>query len=111
MNLHTSIPPRKDGTVRVAGLNGVSYVFERDADGEELTAAVDHEPTAAHLLSSGMFYPASPADYTDALALTVPSPDNGGEGFGPDDEGNGLPVEAKTAPKPAAKTGHKPKAH
>lgn len=100
MKLHTSIPPRKDGTVRLMGLNGIGYVFERDDEGE-LTASVDHEPTAAHALAGGMFYPADQADYEEALTLTTPSPDKGSEGFGPDDEGDGLPHEAQTPPKAA----------
>lgn len=109
MNLHTSIPPRRDGTVTLTGLDGKPYVFVRNADGD-LACDVAHAPTVAHLLDGGLFYPASDADYAQALRLTASASEDEGGDAGPDGEGDGMPVEANTPPKPArAKPGPKPK--
>lgn len=122
MKLATTIQARKDGTVRVAGINGKPYVFEVDAEAGVLTCDVDDDATVIHLLDKqdGFFHPVDPEDYElaermieDARSM-VPPPDGG---TGPDDEDDdkdendgqqiapgsngGLPVEAGTKPKRA----------
>lgn len=112
MKLYTSIPARKDGTVKVLGLDGATHVFERDGDGE-LSGEIEHAPTVASLLAGGLFCPADAADYEEALVLTAADDEGDGDegGAGSEDEGNGLPVEANTPPAPArARPGRKPKA-
>ena len=99
MKLHTSIPPRRDGTVNVLGLDGASYKFERDGEGE-LACDVAHEPTVAFLLDGGMFYPAEPEDFAQALAIASAGADDDAD-LGSHDS---PPVEAHTPPalrKPA----------
>lgn len=81
MKLQTSIPPRRDGTLSVRGLDGKDYAFAPGPDGE-LVGDVDHAPTIKRLLAGDNFYPADPADYDAALALT------GNGGPGPDDPQN-----------------------
>lgn len=113
MKLHTSIPARRNGTVTLTGLDGRAYVFTRDAEGE-LSASIEHAPTAALLLEGGLFYPADDADYAQALSLTAPaneSADEGADEGADEDEGGALPLEAHTPPKPArARSGAKAKA-
>lgn len=67
MKLQTSIPPRRDGTVTVQGLDGKAYVFASNAEGD-LVGEIEHEPTVAHLLAGGSFMPADEADFDAALA-------------------------------------------
>lgn len=98
MKLITSIPPRRDGTVNVQGLDGLAYKFERNADGE-LSGDIEHQPTVVFLLAGGLFFPADAADYEEAIVLTT-EPDNGMDDD-IDDDGPGLPIEANTPPAPA----------
>lgn len=114
MKLQTSIPPRRDGTLNVTGLDGQTYAFAKGEDGE-LVGDVTDEATVAHLLAGGMFFPADPADFDAALELTkVPGDDDEQDGEGQasgDDQGdedgddeqgdmNAMPVEAATPPAP-----------
>lgn len=112
MKLQTAIPARRDGTVTVAGLDGVPYVFTKDADGE-LSCDVAHDATVAHLLTGKMFWPADERDADDALALLgagdVDSDGDGADGEDDDEVVGGLPQEANTPPvAPRAKPGPKP---
>lgn len=117
MKLQTSIPPRRDGTVRHTGKDRRTYVFEAGPDGE-LTCDVDNEDEAAALLATGMFWPADPDDFEKALTISTPAPDSApaaadaDEDLDDEDEviGNGLPVEANTPPVTRKKPGPKPKA-
>lgn len=121
MKLQTSIPARRDGTVRHTGQDRQTYVFAPGSDGE-LTCDVIDEEEVAKLLATGMFWPANPDDFDSALRLTKPASnvDTGGVGDDGDEEENEddgdslavLPVEANTPPSPARKKpGPKPKAN
>lgn len=116
MKLQTSIPPRRDGTITVTAKDGKRIVFAPGPDGE-LVGDVTDEATVAELIDGGMFWPADPADYDIALALT--GADKGGDSADDDeadddsddgDDGDDSappapPVEANTppaAPKPRA---------
>jgi hypothetical protein len=112
MKLHTSITPRRDGTVRVTGQDGQAYVFEVDADGE-LSCDVADEATLAWMLATGNFYPANPDDAERALGLVkaaAPEADEADPDDDLDDDAapDALPVEADTPPAPK-KPGRKPK--
>lgn len=117
MKLQTSIPPRRDGTVRVTGKDGRPHVFMLDDEGE-LTCDVADEATVAFLLESQHFWPADPEDAERAMAL-VKKPQAEESGEADDEEGvadgdeempaNALPVEANTPPV-RRKPGPKPKA-
>lgn len=133
MKLQTSIPPRRDGTITVTAKDGQRFVFAPGPDGE-LVGEVTHEATVAELLAGGMFFPADPSDFDEALALTQLPPDEGHDDLeasqdgddaaddgedddegedesGTDDGQAPLPVEANTPPasfKPA-KSGKKAK--
>lgn len=101
MKLHTSIPPRRDGTVKVTGQDSQTYVFEVDADGE-LSCDVTDEATLAAMLSTDNFYPADPADAEAAADLMVgqdEEADDEPEEADESEEG-ALPVEAETPPSP-----------
>jgi len=107
MKLQTSIAPRRDGTVRVSGLDRQTYVFAPGPDGE-LTCDVTDEATVAALLATQNFWPADPEDADHALNLVkkTTQPD-GGEPGGDDDldddeeeVADALPVEANTPPAP-----------
>lgn len=104
MKLQTSIPPRRDGTVRVLADNGETFVFAPDESGE-LTADVTCEPTIKRLLAGGMFFPADPADFDAALIMAQPqAPATEEAPVDADDDPidpNALPVEANTPPVPA----------
>jgi len=118
MKLHTSIQPRRDGTVKVTGQDSQNiYVFEADADGE-LSCDVTHEGDLAWMLGTDNFYPADPADAEKAVSLVnAATAENEGEGdeAEADDEGdeaevaNALPIEANTPPAPARKSAKKAK--
>lgn len=114
MKLQTSIPPRRDGTVKVNGQDRQTYVFVADGSGD-LTCDVTDEATVAHLLDSKMFWPADPAEMDKALTL-IKKPANDGASNAEDDLGDGndgndddpvnlsaLPIEANTPPVPAAR--------
>lgn len=129
MKLQTSIPPRRDGTVRHTGKDSRTYVFAPGPDGE-LTADVDDEKEVAFLLSTGMFWPENPEDFEQALSISTgpdgqddgatadTGDDDGDDGQDDDDVADGddaapvdaLPVEANTPPVTRRKPGPKPKA-
>lgn len=110
MKLQTSIKPRASGTVTLAGLNGVSYIFEKDVDGA-LVCDVDHDATVAVALETGNFFPSDEGDYQQALTMTSAGADvDAGADADPGDDGSDdefpagtLPVEADTPPKVGAK--------
>jgi len=108
MKLETSIPARRDGTVR-ATVNGNLYIFE----GDPLVCEVKVKADVAYLLSRGDFYPYDASSIPEALAVVEAAqgseeePEGEGEDL-PDDEGNeaALPIESNTPParfKPKAK--------
>lgn len=104
MKLQTEIKPRRDGTVTVDGAHGKKYTFAADESGD-LVCDVDDE-TAANLLTGGLFFPADPADYDAAIALSVDSADEDDEEDDDEDEPmGGLPMEAETPPKQIRKAG------
>lgn len=120
MKLATTIIPRKDGTVRVAGKNGTNYLFEADPETGDLVCEVSDDATIVHLLDKrdGFFHPVNEEDFElaermieDANSVVKPEDDgqtdddtnpdeNDGLMTAPGSQG-GLPVEAKTAPKRA----------
>lgn len=113
MKLHTSIPPRRDGTVKVTGQDRQTYVFEADADGE-LACDVTDKASLAWMLGTDNFYPADPADAEAAMALVKPlmaddESDADDDGDEQDDVPAALPIEANTPPV-RRKPGPKPKA-
>lgn len=105
MKLQTSIPPRRDGTVKVLGKDRQTYVFVAGEDGE-LTGEVTDDATVAFLLESQNFWPADPEDAERALNLVKKPSTEGEDGEdgddGEDDEGAppALPIEAETPPSP-----------
>lgn len=109
MKLHTSIKPRRDGTVKVTGQDSQTYVFVAGADGE-LSCDVSDEATIAHLLGTDNFYPADFADAEFAASLLIAEVDDADDADDADDEqATALPVEANTPPV-RRKPGPKPKA-
>ena len=71
MKLQTSIKPRRDGTVKAAGLvAGHVYEFTADIGTEELTCDVANEQDIAYLLGTLNFWPANPEDFDVAEKLT-----------------------------------------
>ena len=98
MKLQTSIPPRRDGTVKVTGQDRQTYVFAAGPDGE-LTADVADEATVAHLLATGNFWPADEADQEQALELVKQAQGDDEDEDDEDEPEGGLPVEANTPPK------------
>lgn len=99
MKLHTSIPPRRDGTVKVTGQDRQTYVFEADADGE-LSCDVTDEATLAAMLGTDNFYPADPADAEAAADLVVGQDEEADDEPEEGDDESALPVEAETPPSP-----------
>ena len=102
MKLQTSIPPRRDGTVRVLGLDRQTYVFVAGEDGE-LTGEVTDEATVAFLLESQNFWPANPDDAERALVLVKAAapevePDDADDDLDEEPVADALPVEAETPP-------------
>lgn len=122
MKLHTSIAPRRDGTVRATGKDGSVFVFAPGTDGE-LSCDVTDPVLVASLLSTEQFWPADANDFDSAASLfQVPKPEQAGGGQSPKGEGehadddedepvnmNALPVEANTTPvvKPPKKVSAK----
>lgn len=101
MKLSTEIKPRTDGTVRVQGEDGQTYVFK----GEELECEIADEATVKRLLGLGTFFPASDADHEAALALMDDDiEDDGGEDDQADPDAPPIEtgVTATPAPAPAA---------
>lgn len=108
MKLLTSIPLRRDGTVRATGPDGRQWVFRAVEGSDEAGCDVDDPAAVVVLLSSGNFYPADAADLDAALALVGgATADDEADHDEADDEdegaaaGNALPVEANTPPVPA----------
>lgn len=114
MKLQTSIKPRRNGTVNVAGLDGKTYTFVADDTGA-LVCDVDHDPTVAHLLKLRDFEPADLGDFGAAEAMLKGAAAGDGDDDSDDDvddddpedapgaldeaPAGGLPVEANTPPK------------
>lgn len=112
MKLQTSIQPRRDGTVILKGHDGQNYVFAADEEGE-LTCEVKHEPTVAHALAGGLFYPADAQDVplaSDLVAALDGESAHDDADDGADDEGSidSPPIEANTPPA-RRKPGPKPR--
>jgi hypothetical protein len=105
MLLTTKIVSRKDGTVKVAGIDGHLYVFTANAAGM-LVCDVD-EAALPDLLRSGNFWPVNWDEEQSALLLAATQGEGEGdtEGEGEFSDGelletpNGLPVEANTPPQ------------
>lgn len=96
MKLSTSIKPRRDGTVTLAGKDGKPYVFV-DADGTgELTCEIEHEATLTMALASGNFNPTNLADVPAATKLLDADVDP--EDDDPEADMSAAPVEANTPP-------------
>ena len=118
MKLNTSIQPRRNGVVIARGDDGRAWEFKPGEDGE-LSCDVTDEATAARLLATGSFYPASETDLDAALQMALQAQGDGVDEDDDDDdedegEGEGadlaaLPVEAQTPVRPARKP-RKPKA-
>lgn len=129
MKLQTSIPPRRDGTVRHTAKDGKTYVFSPGPDGD-LVCDVDDPAVIAFLLKGDLFYPANPEDYDKALLIagkpavlevdgegdgattgaptTSGQPGDGDEGEAdPEDDEptneNAMPIEGNTPPAGKAK--------
>jgi hypothetical protein len=110
MKLQTSIQPRRDGTVVYTAKDGKTrHVFAPDQRGD-LVCEIKNVDDVAFLLDGGMFFPADPGEFDEALRLTGKTlgEDDAGDGDG-DGEGEGegegegaLPVEANTPPAPKA---------
>lgn len=118
MKLQTSIKPRREGVVRVMGLDGKAITFAADETGA-LVADVDHPPTVAHLLKLGSFEPVDLEDFGTAVSIVrgaaaadADAQDDDADDDGPDDEApaGGLPVEANTPPKAKPGKGNKARA-
>lgn len=99
MKLCTDITPRRDGTVRVLGEDGQTYVFE----GDPLECEIAHEPTLKRLLKLGPFFPAAEADEGAAMLLlqedAADEQDQDGDRDLDPVDPNAPPVEEKTPPK------------
>lgn len=111
MKLNTSIQPRRDGVVIARGDDGRAWEFKPGEDGE-LSCDVTDEATAAKLLATGSFYPASDTDLDAALQMALQAQGDAQDDDEDDDEDAdlaALPVEAQTTVRPARK-GRKPKA-
>lgn len=117
MKLQTSIKPRREGVVRVMGLDGKAITFAADETGA-LVADVDHPPTVAHLLKLGSFEPVDLEDFGTAVSIVRGAATGDADALddddddGPDDEApaGGLPVEANTPPKAKPGKGNKARA-
>ncbi len=111
MKLLTTIKPRRDGTVRVAGKDGKTvHVFTPNEHGD-LVCDIGDEATVARLLSltSEDFQPADREDYARARALLQSTADDDADDDDPDGDPdddpvdpNAPPIEASTPPPPAA---------
>ena len=101
MKLYASIPARTDGTV-VLTVDGNDHVFQRGASGAP-ECEIDDAGVARVALESGNFYPAD-ADVEEAeRLLAAGAVGDSDEDDEQDENPDGPPVEANTAPKPAAK--------
>lgn len=103
MKLQTSIKPRRDGVVKLAGLDGKTYEFKPDAQGD-MVCDIDDDATVVHVLQvqGDHFWPADDDGMSQADALIAAA--QGSDDAEDDDEGEGeanpgaLPVEANTPP-------------
>lgn len=119
MKLTTSIKPRRDGTVTLAGKDGKSYVFV-DADGSgELTCEIEHEATLTMALASGNFNPTNLSDVPAATKLLDadvdpedddPEDEDDPEDDDPEADMSAAPVEANTPPAALPRKTRKPRA-
>lgn len=116
MKLLTTIQPRRDGTVTLAGKDGASYVFKDDGAGV-LVCDIADEATIAHALALGTFEPAEEADFQKAeeLLQAATATDDEADADGGDDDGDddvdfdAPPVEAGTPPAPVEPTAPAPR--
>ncbi len=132
MKLQTSIHPRRDGTVKLTGLDGKEYVFSADDSGD-MVCVVEDRATIKHVLQAQGDYvwPADEDSMTEAERLLADdladdladqsglgdSSDLGESGNpadgDPSDPGddpvdpNALPLEANTPPVTAPGKGKK----
>lgn len=116
MKLQTSITPRRDGTVKVAGVDGVEYVFSAQSNGDLLCDVGDAAAIDLLQRQGDHFWPADDEAIERAEALLAQDLGAGGdpddEVIDPDDETsdpNALPVEANTPPVTAPGKGRKAK--
>jgi len=118
MKLTTSIKPRRDGTVTLAGKDGKPYVFV-DADGTgELTCEIEHEATLTMALASGNFNPTNLSDVPAATKLLDADDDpedddpedDDPEDDDPEADMSAAPVEANTPPAALPLKARKPRA-
>ena len=101
MKLFASIPARTDGTV-VLTVDGNDHVFQRGASGAP-ECEIEDAGVARVAIESGNFYPAD-ADVEEAeRLLAAGAVGDSDEDDEQDENPDGQPVEANTAPKPAAK--------
>ena len=101
MKLYASIPARTDGTV-VLTVDGNDHVFQRGASSAP-ECEIDDAGVARVAIESGNFYPAD-ADVEEAeRLLAAGAVGDSDEDDEQDENPDGPPVEANTAPKPAAK--------
>lgn len=93
MQIETSIPPRRDGTVIATGPSGTKTVFT-DTDGR-LLAEVTDPVDLAYLLANPNFFPAEEEDFVQAESIIR---EESGIDDLPDDVGdeNAAPIEVKT---------------
>lgn len=125
MKLQTSITPRRDGTVKLTGLDGAEYVFSADDSGD-MVCVVEDSATIKHVLQAqgDYFWPADEDSMTEAehlLADDLADPDGesgdqtdraDGDLTDPGDDPvdpNALPMEANTPPVTAPGKGKKAK--
>lgn len=113
MKLTTSIIARRDGTVRVQGDNGTTFVFERDAGGD-LVCDVTDQDTVANLIAGRLFWPANAEDYDTAADIASGTGEEQDEEdvAEPTDAPAPMPLEANTPPvrrKPGPKPGPRAK--
>lgn len=115
MKLICTLQANEDGHV-TAEFGKTKYHFENENG--ELVAEVDNEAHAAHLLSTGNFYPHDEGDYQQASNMLSQEPDddddinhNGLDGvdgidtpFDDPIDPNAMPLEAETPLKPARKS-------
>lgn len=107
MKLLTTIPARRDGTLRVTGADGTVYEGNKNSFGD-IEFDIPCELTVASLLAGGKFYPADEDDFDIAETLLGGNDEDqdADDAAGDEDKGNpnSLPVESNTPPATPAKT-------
>lgn len=113
MKLLTTIKPRGDGSVVLAGDDGREHFFVPDAAGN-LVCEVPDEALVVRLLAAGNFEPADEVDFEKAESMLVRAglrgkqvddDDANDDDPGDDDlAGAGPPLEANTPPRSAPNT-------